>query len=101
MPKYSPEWKERLVRKYHESNAGIASLANKHMLSACILQPWYKRYQTHNVQAFEKKYSVYSAKLKLSALEPHRKGLPAKMKKIPKLSYKHLPPLAEQKLKKR
>ena len=68
MSKYSPEFKEKLVREYHESDIGITSLANRHGLSAGMLQSWYQRYRVHGAQVFEKKYSVYSAKFKLSVL---------------------------------
>lgn len=139
MSKYSPEFKERLVREYHESGVGITNLANQHGLSAGMLLSWCQSYQAHGAQAFEKKYSSYSAKFKISvlkhlkkhqlsyretaaffdlrgghgvvgkwqrlydeggikALEPRRKGRPAKMKKPSKSPSKDLSP-AEQELK--
>lgn len=73
MSKYSPEFKEKLVREYHESDIGITSLANRHGLSAGMLQSWYQRYRVHGAQAFKKKYSVYSAKFKLSVLRHMKK----------------------------
>ena len=73
MSKYSPEFKEKLVREYHESDIGITSLANRHGLSAGMLQSWYQRYRVHGAQAFEKKYSVYSVKFKLSVLRHMKK----------------------------
>ena len=126
MSKYSPEFKEKLARKYHESNIGITSLANQYGLSVGMLLSWYQRYQVHGAQAFVKKYGAYSAKFKVSvlvymkkhqlsyretaayfnlrgghsvvskwqrvydegdiqALEPRRKGHPAKMNRPPKL----------------
>ena len=68
MSKYSPEFKEKLAREYHESNIGITTLANQHGLSESMLHAWYKRYQVHGAKAFEKKYGTYSAQFKLSVL---------------------------------
>ena len=139
MTKYSPKFKEKLAREYHESSIGITSLANQYGLSESMLHSWCQRYQVHGAKAFERKYSAYSAKFKLSvlkhmkkhqlsyrktaayfdlrgghsvvskwqrlydeggikALEPRRKGRPAKMKKPSKSPSKDLSP-AEQELK--
>ena len=73
MSKYSPEFKEKVVREYHESCVGITSLANQYGLSAGMLKFWYQRYRVHGAQAFAKKHSVYSAKFKLSVLRHMKK----------------------------
>lgn len=69
MSKYSPEFKEKVVREYLDSTIGLTSLASKYSLEESMIRFWCQRYKNHGPLTFQKKHSVYSSSFKLKVLK--------------------------------
>lgn len=68
MSKYSKDIKLIAVRRYLQSNKSLESIAKQLEIDPTSMQLWVRHYEKHGIAALEKKYSHYSAQLKLLVL---------------------------------
>lgn len=76
MAKYDEQFKLRAVEQYESGQAGYREVASACGIGHSQLRRWVANYREHGQAGLAKKFSYYSAQLKLEILERiHREGL--------------------------
>jgi transposase len=74
MTKYDERFKLSVVQQYLDGKGGDTTLAHRHGLVQSLVRRWVQRYRMRGAEAFQKKFSHYSAEFKLSVLQHMREN---------------------------
>lgn len=68
MTKYDDRFKLKIVRQYLSGTAGYKTVGDQHGVGDSMVRSWVKLFQAHGVDGLRKKFTHYSAEVKLSVL---------------------------------
>jgi transposase len=74
MTKYDERFKLSVVQQSLDGKGSYTTLAHRHGLVQSLVRRWVQRYRMRGAEAFQKKFSHYSAEFKLSVLQHMREN---------------------------